>query len=215
MLFDYPFDSPLFEVVPFDKMTKRQAHAHYEWFIERIPSRLDLLLNAYRNCGGGDSLEYTRESLVPLWTWARLQLCGNQPSKMDFDHADKLALTFSGGNIVNGAKVSPSQLESLKRTFAPVSPVLSAFDQIFCIDIGYYYAEVLMRRDKAIKWSLMLKTTERNRPMLFLAYPEGWFEPTATIRSCALDSIRGSGNINQLVERLDIDENFKRQLSKS
>jgi hypothetical protein len=39
---------PPFEVIPFSEMTKKQAQEHFDWFVNEIPLRIQLLLGASR-----------------------------------------------------------------------------------------------------------------------------------------------------------------------
>jgi hypothetical protein len=67
----YPIAQPTFEFVPFEDMTKEQAKEHFDWFVSIIPERLALLRKTYNREMGRQDLDYTFESLNPLWAWMR------------------------------------------------------------------------------------------------------------------------------------------------
>ncbi len=68
---EYQFMQPPLEIKPFKEMSKKEAEAHFAWFIEEIPNRLNLLEKTYRKISGVDKigLDYTTESLIKLWQW--------------------------------------------------------------------------------------------------------------------------------------------------
>lgn len=70
MSFDYPLPEPPFPVREFQEMTAGEARRHFDWFVAQAPARLELLKRAIAATNGPvDQLDYSRASLVPLWTW--------------------------------------------------------------------------------------------------------------------------------------------------
>ena len=53
----------------FHLLNKKEAQRYFDWFINIIPERIAMLRRACIEDGVGDILDYTPESLVPLWRW--------------------------------------------------------------------------------------------------------------------------------------------------
>jgi hypothetical protein len=204
MDFEYTFDAPPFEMVEFNVMTKKQARQHYEWFIGRIPSRLKILTEAFLSTGGiGDGLDETPESLLRLWAWARHHFTGRLPREMDYKRGREIGQEFLKTVQAKGGMVSKEQSLATLQSFGPKGPLLSPFDKVLCLDIAYYFGQTVIRLNSAVQWGMMTRTTERNRPMLFLAYPDGWIEPWAMTEVCAIHHIRGEGSDDHLRKAFD------------
>lgn len=71
-IYDVPYD---LAVPPFGfdyyHMTIKQAKDNYQWFISIIPSRMAYFRNrcAFDLKVSADSLDYSAESLIPIWKW--------------------------------------------------------------------------------------------------------------------------------------------------
>lgn len=68
---EYLLMQPPFEMKPFKDMTKKEAQNHFDWYVREIPTRIELLKNAYSATGGIEKkdLDYSSESLIKLWQW--------------------------------------------------------------------------------------------------------------------------------------------------
>ncbi|MEV6598888.1 hypothetical protein AB0M36_18815 [Actinoplanes sp. NPDC051346] len=65
----------------FHAMTKAEARAFLQSWLEEGPGRLDWLRQAAATSGGPDELDGTGSSLGPLWTWARTRLAWREPGE--------------------------------------------------------------------------------------------------------------------------------------
>ena len=118
---------------PYEKYTPRQARIYYEWFISKIPERVEYLQKR-----SGVDLDYTVDSLVPLWRW------------------------FLG--IAEIEDVTPAGIAALKDELKNMEEqhrrvIISQFryqlslqTEYICRDIGMYYGEVLVRNNEYLSW---------------------------------------------------------------
>ena len=50
---EYPLMSPSLELKPFEKMTKKEAENHFNWYLSEIPNRIALLRETFSKTGEG------------------------------------------------------------------------------------------------------------------------------------------------------------------
>lgn len=130
----YPLFIPPFRFADIEKMSRKEARSAFEWFVAESPKRIALLTDAVRR-DTGISLDFSEESLVPLWKWATPYFTprNTPPCGISLEET--------------GMKRSPSN-EGLHIVGNSVT-----------FDIGYYLAEVMMRRSPMIKWTLWVRKT--------------------------------------------------------
>lgn len=138
MKFNYPMLIPPFEAKDFKLMTKVEAKQYYDWFIIQQEDRCNLLMRAYKETGGDQDLDYTFDDLVPLWKWAS-GFFGTR----DLTSIEK----------ANWLEKTPVRL----RGVIPEPKELTTSSMCLGVDIGFYVAELFMRKDQSIKWELFTK----------------------------------------------------------
>jgi hypothetical protein len=69
MAFNYEMMRPPMHVGPFKDMPTEQARAYFEWFVGQQSQRVNQLMQAYLLDTGEPSLDFSRNSLIPLWRW--------------------------------------------------------------------------------------------------------------------------------------------------
>ena len=148
--FDYPIAQPPFEPVPYEDMTKQQAKRHFDWFVSIIPDRLALLRKMYHREVSRQDLDYTFESLIPLWVWMRRHV-----GRTGVKHIVEIP------RPAGAAKGPPVGVES--EAFTVTTLALAQ-------DCGMYVAEVLMRVYPFIHWALSKywhkHSADRAKPVL-------------------------------------------------
>jgi len=185
--FEYPLMDPPFAPKPIPEMSKAEAKQHFDWFIAQSESRRRLLLSAFRaNSGANADLDYSAESLVPLWQWVARFFEAVEPS------ASEKARASAG---------LPAQLRGITLDMRD----LSTETKCLCVDIGFYVAELYMRRYPQVHWLLW---TRKSGPF---QYPvlSGFklpLEPTALPSGCAWSVIRGNRSDRLLLEKYQLWE---------
>ena len=75
MTIEYELPTPPFQIRPFNAMSRGEARNHFEWFVGISGSRKDLLVSAITVAGADRStLNFSPESLVPVWSWVSKHL---------------------------------------------------------------------------------------------------------------------------------------------
>lgn len=150
---EYPLMETPFEVKPFDEMTKKEAQQHFEWYIGQIEDRIRLLRSAYEVTGRGsfEDLDFSPESLKPLWKWflERVEFVDKSPKKIR-EEQDRMPAWLR--DTVRVSKKEPSR-DTL----------------ILAMDIAIYFGEIFVRNFERISWGFVTRPKSLayvNRPVL-------------------------------------------------
>ncbi|MFT8323422.1 MAG: hypothetical protein ABF649_21405 [Bacillus sp. (in: firmicutes)] len=150
---EYILMTPPFEVKPFEKMKKKEAQMHFDWFLSEIPKRIELISKAYLETGGGklEDLDLTPQSLVNLWTWfiPRIEIV----TKTDEEIAEEL-------------KEAPEWLTEIAMEN---NKKLSVGTLCLAMDIAIYFAEVFVKHFNKLDWGYVTKPKKMlyvNRPVI-------------------------------------------------
>ena len=174
---EYPLHelfTPPFRLADLEKMSKKEARAAFDWFVAESPKRIALLSDAVKR-DTGIVLDYSEDSLVPLWEWA--------------------VPYFTRRN-------SPPcgiTLEDTRMKPAASNEGLHIVGLCLTIDIGYYLAEVIMRLRSGVQWRLWdRKSYPQNEAIL-----TGTRWPTAPryiVENRALDVLEGKVDRHMLLD---------------
>lgn len=147
--FDYPLINPPFAFKPLKQMNEEEAQHHLEWFVSQSEVRRRILFDVVGRLGGNkNALDYTPESLIPLW-------------KTMSSLFEKRPLTAE--EKTKFYKSIPAAANKLKFSLQTQTT------QTLCIaiDIGYYVAEIYMRRYSQVHWIVFKhKSMSFNKPAL-------------------------------------------------
>ncbi len=149
----------------YQSMTKDEAKEHFEWFLKNAENRVEYLK---RFCKDSCLLDYSYESLVPLW-----ELFLNR------SHIEKIPK--------RKLKELKAQYEAFGDDFAATHQ-LSVSTEYLIRDIGIYLAEIFKRTSDDIYWRLADKPKTYffvNRPML-AGFVDENYDPTY---QCEMDPI--------------------------
>ncbi|NRD79011.1 hypothetical protein HPT25_16740 [Bacillus sp. BRMEA1] len=145
-MFDYPIHNvprEIEEKMEKAKYPKRKLRILNEWALSTFPERLEILKKAFESDGG--VLDYTPESLMPIWDWAFEHTIKEMVSEEELD--EKTA------NLGPLAKVIHKQLA--KERFTEQSQTLLR-------DVGIYLGEVLKMKHPKFFWDMELKYKRSN-----------------------------------------------------
>lgn len=73
-----------FEFESFDKLNKKQTQEFFDWYVGEIDNRISLLIHAMSEDGVNDVLDYSVESLIPLWRWFETKISYKKISKKEY-----------------------------------------------------------------------------------------------------------------------------------
>lgn len=133
----------------FKQMTHEQAHEYLAWYISEIPKRLDMLMRFYDYLEGApkDIFDYSRDSLIPLWSW----------------YLDHVNIVPKSRKELREIKKRPAHV----RPFASKTKVELGWKQV-ALDIGIYFALCLQKYSSKLHWGVQTEPADLmsvNRPV--------------------------------------------------
>ncbi len=148
---NYELMAPPFEMKEFDEMNKKEAKEHFEWYINEIPNRIEILKNIYEEFGGKkENLDYSINSLEGLWKWylKNVEII-DKSEKEILDEKSELPEWLKDEEIIP-KKISITWLA-------------------IAMDISMYLGEVFVRNNPQLKWTFITKPKRImhvNRPVI-------------------------------------------------
>jgi hypothetical protein len=110
---------------PFAEMSKKELTAYFDWFMEYMPIRIELLRKLPDN--GKIDLNFDPESLHALGRWFAAQVETRPKAQKELDKVP--------------VWVKAADCELTDRTFS------------LAMDVGFYFAEVMKRKFPQLTWS--------------------------------------------------------------
>jgi hypothetical protein len=183
--------TPPFEVKPFEKMTLREAQNHFDWYVDEIPKRIELIRRAYKDTGGGklEDLDLTPQSLVNLWTWfiPRIQ-----------------TMPRSTEDIAEELRTTP---EWLKETVIENNKKLSTGALCLAMDIAIYFGATFVKNFDRLSWGFVTKPKSLayvNKPVIIGFSTGVELDPIGIVYNLTLDVVNNNTNIKELFELYDV-----------
>ena len=179
---------------PWPELSPEEAGAYLELFLREQPERLEQLVRLSESSGGPlrDELDFSPQSLVPLWRWARQRLSwheGYVPNPVP----TMPAMRRPGAEELEPLSDLPSWAGAEPTTRGTFSP-----DTLWFIDmVARYLAEVLLRANAQAEWrvghSRIKGYAEQNRPVL--SWAGGELTPISLITVLASRELRGDPRV--------------------
>lgn len=147
---EYELMLPPFEHNEFVNMKKKEAQQYFEWYVSQIEHRINVLEKFIELDGLENVLDYSIESLIPLWEWyeKKIQIVLKDDEEYRNDISKHPVWMQSE---ISKTKVS---LETLK----------------YGLDISMYFAELIIKNSNGkIKWGYFTSPKKRmsvNEPTL-------------------------------------------------
>ena len=150
---DYPLISLPFAFKPLKEMSEEEAEQHLKWFVSKSKTRQGVLLDAVERLSGNkNEIDYTPQSLIPLWRGVsalfKIRAMTEEERRKFYRKVPEAAkkIKFS---------LSTYTTETL----------------CLAVDIGYYVAEIYMRHYPQVHWIVYpTKSMSFNKPALFGFY---------------------------------------------
>ncbi|MGE7667141.1 hypothetical protein ACQKMN_15650 [Ureibacillus composti] len=138
---EYPLMDPPFEIKSFEKMTKKEAQIHFDWYVREVPKRVELIKKAYLETSGGklEDLDLSSNSLVHIWKWFIPRI---------------VTITKSDEEIEDELKNAP---EWLKEKVIENKKKLTVGSLSLAMDLAIYFAEVFIHNFDKLYWGFVTK----------------------------------------------------------
>jgi hypothetical protein len=171
----------------FQNMSGEQPQAFFDQYLKRRNERLAALNRRYWQTGDGNEsdLDYSPESLEPLWAWAAKQLNRREFTAAELEHASNL----------------PAPMRQ------DYKPPLSENSLILIDDLAYYFAEVLCRNLEGVRWKVcstkQKRYVDQNQPVLGGFSAPGFtfgINPREWVKRLARKTLDGQVGIDALLQ---------------
>ena len=174
---------------PFEKFSKTEAKEYFDWYIGKIPERIDYL-RAY----SGLNLDLSPESLVTIWAWFLKNAEVEKTPRIRIDE------------LKRQTKDLPPDIR--RTVIRENSRQLSLQTEYMVRDITMYFGEVCVVNNEAIHWGYhtdIKKDSFANRPILqgfldrdFSPPFKAGFDPGFMVRGGAFSLLHGETSENEL-----------------
>lgn len=140
---DYLWMAPPFKMKPFVKMNKKEAQQHFDWYLQQIPLRIQVL---YDLTNGIVKLDYSKESLIDIFKWylsvIEVRTLTDEEIQKDLDELRQY----------------PDFIYEDEKERLLQNPVdLEVNDYALAMDIAIYYAETIIKHNTQVQWTFLTK----------------------------------------------------------
>ncbi|MGL6031819.1 MAG: hypothetical protein ACRC0Q_06550 [Kurthia gibsonii] len=152
---DYPSMTPPFNIKPFEEMNKKEAKQYFEWYVSQIPERMVFLKQV---SNGQILLDYSKESLIPLFTWFLTTVTIDQLSEEEIE-----------AKLEDLLQYPDFAFEDAKERLLANPVELKKEDYALAMDIAIYYGETLIKNYPQVHWTYLTKPKSHiylNEPIL-------------------------------------------------
>lgn len=173
MNYELPYSGlPQVTGIEFDEFTPKMAKEYFDWYINDREHRLRILKEYLREIHKDITLDFSPESLIPLWGWYETQIVEEDKDPCELQ-SEKEQYPEWVRDHISDKKIS---METLK----------------YAWDISIYFAEVIVRNNKdKISWGYITKPKRNfyvNRPVLKGFAFNKLLEPRHIVYICTLKS---------------------------
>lgn len=193
---EYQLMIPPFPISTFEEMNKKEAQIHFDWYMEEIPNRIELLKEYFEFTRGGkkEILDLSPESLKNLWEWfiSRMRLERRAREEIETDLA-KFPKWLKKDIKNNKYKISAESLA-------------------IAMDIAIYFAEVIIKHFQNIRWGFVTKPKSYisiNRPVLLGFKNNMDLDPCLIVYNLCLKVKDGEKNPNKLYETFIVWKDYE------
>lgn len=147
---EYEMMIPPFKHGEFIDMKKKEVQQYFDWYISQVGHRIDILSKQIEKEGLENVIDYSVDSLIPLWEWYEKKIEFVQKDVKEYEKEINQHPAWMQSEILT-TKVS---CETLK----------------YALDISIYFAEIIIRNSKGkVKWGYFTSPKKRmsvNEPTL-------------------------------------------------
>ena len=162
---DYLWMVPPFKLKPFVKMNKKEAQQHFDWYLQQIPTRIQILHDL---TNGKVKLDHSKESLIDLFKWylsvIEIRTLSDEELEKELDELREY----------------PDFIYEDEKERLLQNPVdLEVNDYALAMDIAIYYGETIIKHNPQVQWTLITKPKSHaylNQPILYFEDDEVLYE---------------------------------------
>ncbi len=191
-----------------DRLSKSEAKKFFDLFVGMAETRVATLRQAFAACTGRSESELNEspESLEVLWNWITKAISTRAPDKEEIAARENRLTSWIQSLMHRGAVINDNDAQKMRKNFDVEQQELSADTVTLAIDVGFYFAKVLMRRFPDIKWWLASRKSEMgyNKPTLALISDmklPPTCDPYAVVKNCFALYANGEKSENHLLRR--------------
>lgn len=157
----------------FVDFTKKEAKIYFEWYLSEFDNRMEQL-DRYIKATSNKvvQLDYTVESLIPLWDWFEDNIFSNPRTE------EEVAEEMTG---------KPEWM----RPWIAESQKIELITWAIAMDIAIYFGEVFRKNNSGIKWGHVTKPKSHvsyNRPVLYGFVGNVAFDTRLIVKTCTRKS---------------------------
>ncbi|MBU5213090.1 hypothetical protein MHI39_19885 [Heyndrickxia sp. FSL K6-6286] len=190
---EYPLMSPSLELKPFEKMTKKEAENHFNWYLSEIPNRIALLRETFSKTGEGkiEDLDFTPKSLQKIWEWflPNIEIISKSDDEIN-EEINEIPVQFKDIISIDRRKFSTGTLS-------------------IGMDIAIYFAEIFIKNYDNLTWGLITKPKSLvyvNRPVV-VGFSSGVeLDPRLLVYNLILNKMDGSAKKEDLYNLFEVWE---------
>ena len=190
---EYPLMSPSLELKPFEKMTKKEAENHFNWYLSEIPNRIALLRETFSKTGEGkiEDLDFTPKSLQKIWEWflPNIEIISKSDDEIN-EEINEIPVQFKDNISIDRRKFSTGTLS-------------------IGMDIAIYFAEIFIKNYDNLTWGLITKPKSLvyvNRPVV-VGFSSGVeLDPRLLVYNLILNKMDGSAKKEDLYNLFEVWE---------
>jgi len=179
---EYEMMLPPFEHNDFIIMKKKEAQQYFEWYISQVQHRINILEKVLEKDGIINILDYSPNSLIPLWEWYEGKIEIIQKDMNEYEEDIRQSPDWMHSEILT-TKIS---METLK----------------YGLDLSMYFAETVIRNSKGkIRWGFFTTPAKRmsvNEPTLLGFKSNKDLNPRLIVLNCTRRSSREKMNTRLL-----------------
>jgi hypothetical protein len=171
----------------FWKMTDEEAQRFLHQYLEARDERLRLLNRRFYETDGGneDDLDFTPDSLLPLWKWVTKNLRKREYNRDELQRIQMLPHEFREQQLAN--------------------PPLSEESLILLNDVAYYFGEVLTRHLEGVNWKVCKTKVKRhvdgNQPVVMGS--AGSVNPRSSVKVTAQRTLADEAGADALLQTFE------------
>ena len=185
---EYPLDLPPFPVKDFTEMKQKDAEQLLNWYIGEMPDKMVKLKNVVglAGCGTAQTMDYTPNSLIPLWTWYLKHV--NIIKKSDAEYEQE-----------------QSQYPRFLRYSVNRNKTELEWGQV-AFDIGFYTCICFLEYDERLKWGIVPdpKLDGGNKPSILGFKSKKFFTPASIMRTLMSKSEKGNAESTELFDTFNV-----------
>lgn len=175
---EYEMMIPPFKHGNFIDMNKKEVQQYFDWYTSQVKHRINILKIFIEKEGLENVLDYSADSLIPLWEWYEKKIEFVQKNEEEYKSEISKYPDWMQSEILT-TKVS---FETLK----------------YALDISMYFADIIIKNSRGkIKWGYFTNPKKRmsvNEPTL-LGFKGGMdLNPRLVVLNCTRRSTKESLN---------------------